>query len=242
MLEGLGWRILRIWSTDWWTNAARETDRLHVALQTALAEARAKRDNETPPVVDHVTIEAENMGSEPGVKVLLPSEREAAVANTQIEEVTADAARFYEDDYRPTLSAMVTSELASAGPLRQDRLIQRIARLHCFQRAGREIQERVVASIPKACRQTRDDAATFVWPTDVDPAVCETFRRPAVGESREAMEVPIEELTALAKACQLERQDDEGVLLAMRNACGLLKLREASRDRFREAIKRVRND
>ena len=52
VLEGLGWRILRIWSTDWWTNAVRETDRLHIALKIALAEARAKRDNAEPPAVN----------------------------------------------------------------------------------------------------------------------------------------------------------------------------------------------
>ena len=50
------------------------------------------------------------------------------------------------------------------------------------------------------------------------------------------MEVPIEELTALAKTCLFEHQDDDAVLLAMRNACGLSKLREASRERFRDAI------
>jgi very-short-patch-repair endonuclease len=43
VLERLGWRILRIWSTDWWTNAAREADRLHTALQAALDGARTAR-------------------------------------------------------------------------------------------------------------------------------------------------------------------------------------------------------
>jgi very-short-patch-repair endonuclease len=36
VLERLGWRILRIWSTDWWTDATRECDRLHAMLQAAL--------------------------------------------------------------------------------------------------------------------------------------------------------------------------------------------------------------
>src|SRR6202012_2109138 len=57
VLEGLGWRILRLWSTDWWTNAARETERLHVALQAALGEARAGRDRGKPLVVDEAIIE-----------------------------------------------------------------------------------------------------------------------------------------------------------------------------------------
>ena len=41
VLEGLGWRILRIWSTDWWTNAAREAGRLHERLGDMLERARA---------------------------------------------------------------------------------------------------------------------------------------------------------------------------------------------------------
>ena len=51
VLERLGWRILRIWSTDWWTNSIRECERLHEALNVALAQARANRAliiSETP--------------------------------------------------------------------------------------------------------------------------------------------------------------------------------------------------
>ena len=44
VLEGLGWRILRIWSTDWWTNAGRETERLHTALEAALPVSSSSRE------------------------------------------------------------------------------------------------------------------------------------------------------------------------------------------------------
>ena len=42
VLVGLGWKILRVWSTDWWFNAEDAIDRLHRELTDALAEARAK--------------------------------------------------------------------------------------------------------------------------------------------------------------------------------------------------------
>jgi hypothetical protein len=192
--------------------------------------------------VSDAIIEIESVEPQPSPEVWPPPRTEAAVSAAQVEEATADPARFYDDDYRTTLAAMVASELASAGPLRQDRLVQRIARIHGFQRAGREIQERVVASITEACRRTRDTVGTFVWPINADPAGCETFRPLATGDTRDPSEVPIEELTVLAKACLQKHQDEEIVLIAMRDACGLLKLREASRDRFREALKRVGND
>ncbi|WP_349636745.1 DUF3320 domain-containing protein [Tardiphaga sp. P9-11] len=41
VLRGLGWNILRIWSTDWWFNAAETTERIHDALNAALEASRA---------------------------------------------------------------------------------------------------------------------------------------------------------------------------------------------------------
>ena len=41
VLEGLGWKILRIWSTDWFRNPAAVVDRIHAELDALLAEDRA---------------------------------------------------------------------------------------------------------------------------------------------------------------------------------------------------------
>lgn len=43
VLEGLGWCILRIWSTDWWTNATREAERLDLQLRATLQRRRVER-------------------------------------------------------------------------------------------------------------------------------------------------------------------------------------------------------
>ncbi|MDQ2771964.1 MAG: DUF3320 domain-containing protein, partial [Bacteroidota bacterium] len=40
VLEALGWRLHRIWSTDWFRNPAAETDRAVAAIETAIAAAR----------------------------------------------------------------------------------------------------------------------------------------------------------------------------------------------------------
>ncbi|MDX9755242.1 MAG: DUF3320 domain-containing protein, partial [bacterium] len=45
VLEGLGWTLLRVWSTDWWTNRAGALDKLHKALQDGL-EADRQRTKE----------------------------------------------------------------------------------------------------------------------------------------------------------------------------------------------------
>jgi very-short-patch-repair endonuclease len=212
VLEGLGWRILRIWSTDWWTNSTREAERVHAALQDALGEARAARPTVNSP----------------------PVKPSAPVGEaTQPTEVTADPSAFYDDEYKPTIGAMIAAELAMTGPIRLDRLVQRIARAHGFQRAGREIQERVTASVPNDCARTRDNAGTFIWPAVAAPSAWSIFRKPAKGDARDPSDVPIEELVALAKSVS---GDEASMLIAMRDACGLSKLRAVSRERFREAI------
>ena len=50
VLEGLGWTILRIWSTDWFRHAGAVTDRLHAQLEQLLQADRAARSKaETSP-------------------------------------------------------------------------------------------------------------------------------------------------------------------------------------------------
>jgi hypothetical protein len=48
VLTGLGWNILRVWSTDWWYDAAGCSERLHGALDALL---QASRESSAEPVV-----------------------------------------------------------------------------------------------------------------------------------------------------------------------------------------------
>ncbi|WP_225489677.1 DUF3320 domain-containing protein [Vibrio vulnificus] len=50
VLEGLGWRFHRIWSTDWFRNRHRETERLHDALREAEAFYRDYDENKSAAV------------------------------------------------------------------------------------------------------------------------------------------------------------------------------------------------
>jgi len=46
VLRGLGWEILRIWSTDWWINAPGALEKVHVRLSALLDASRARRAEE----------------------------------------------------------------------------------------------------------------------------------------------------------------------------------------------------
>lgn len=76
VLENLGWTILRIWSTDWWTNAQRECDRLDKALRGLLITVREKRAQSN---LDSATPE---MGG--AVSPSMSEEEESATHNAEV--------------------------------------------------------------------------------------------------------------------------------------------------------------
>ena len=266
VLERLGWRILRIWSTDWWTNAERECDRLHAALEAAQVAVRAARQKaeeertraEAEPGA-YVDAEASDPDNVDDSELELPfgdhhdgGEAEASAAPGEpgesgaggndeavpSEAPQADSGRFYEDGYRETLGAIIAFELRH-GPVRMDRLAQRVARMHGFQRTGREINDRMTLAIPRRCKRSREAVGVFVWPVDADPAAGWPFRAPVDGGQIDPAEVPIEVLVALAHDCIATNVSDDAILFAMRDACRLGRMSEAARARFQEALDRA---
>jgi len=56
VLNGLGWKIRRIWSTEWWMDAACATEKIHVRLTADLDADRASRETEQTPKEPAATI------------------------------------------------------------------------------------------------------------------------------------------------------------------------------------------
>ena len=58
VLRELGWNIVRIWSTDWWIDAAGSLEKVHSSLEKLLEERRTQRQRESGTHQDDVEIEA----------------------------------------------------------------------------------------------------------------------------------------------------------------------------------------
>ena len=70
ILEGLGWNIYRIWSTDWFANSPNERERLHTALHAVQLEADSRASlRESEAVSDLVVRDAEADYGEAEVEV-----------------------------------------------------------------------------------------------------------------------------------------------------------------------------
>jgi len=262
MLEGLGWRIQRIWSTDWWTNAERETHRVHLALLQLLeakrsaaraAAERVQSDAAATSSEPHEAAANETGGQDESEPATSPSASAAdepprdgggtaetihAVPQYVLSQL--DSAKFYEDDYRMRLASLVEVLLATEGPIRDEVLAQRVARAHGFQRTGRRIREAVYAALPAGVQTTTEGEAVFLWPPNVKPEDWSTFRDPPPGQYRDPIEIPMEELRVLARCMLMRGGSDEEVVTAMRDAIGMRQMREASRQRCLAAVEAVR--
>jgi hypothetical protein len=151
-----------------------------------------------------------------------------------------DPGLFYDPIYRDRLGALVADLLRKQGPLREDRLVQAVARLHGFGRTGREIRDRVMAVLPDTSTVTTEDIGRFVWPPGIDPASWDLFRAPAAGRPSDPAEMPLPELVVLARRCMVPGMAEEAILTAMRDACGLQRLRETARNRCVAALSAAR--
>jgi very-short-patch-repair endonuclease len=261
ILEGLGWRLLRVWSTDWWTDRQRAAERLHAAIQAALEQDRASR----------TAVEATHAGEETRAPSVEASELEAVAPDPfemaprnqdYVEEeprgpaiaggppnragdpdlyhltdfsgldVAIDPSRFYEPSYDETLAKVVAHVLAAEAPIAEPHLVQRVARAHGFQRAGRVIRDRVMQIVQRRHHVASDGGGPpFAWMDADGPTAGIKARFPASEEHiRQIEDIAIAELAAAGS--------NDPVEIARR--FGIRRLSAAARARIELALSQDR--
>lgn len=275
ILHGLGWNLLRVWSTEWWVDKEGALGRLHMAIVDLLIKSRAEAETAAavvkasdalgaaPGLVDNSVASepaAETKGTEEGEDDIPPFEsplsmpEEGTVTEALYATATAhpgvprravytvaDIATFpltlkpddfYAGGYDETLRALIRAVLECEAPMLDTLLVQRIARFHGFQRAGRLIRERVL-DVAEQHHHFVSDAAdgTFVWMDAGDVDSWNTYREPAgSAEGRYIEEISIQELRSAARAA---KGDDRSVEVA--KMFGVRRLSAQSRSRIERA-------
>ena len=97
VLEGLGWKILRVWSTDWFRNPSAVADRLQLDLEQLLEKDRQDRPTATDQADEHATEIESHRKSDGGPDTiqLPPSHAEGA-------EVAKDRAAMAPGEEKPS--------------------------------------------------------------------------------------------------------------------------------------------
>ena len=244
VLEDLCWKILRLWSTDWWTHKVKALDDLHCSLNRLLETERQVLVEE--PAMDFIppettliaslqtpTIElTHNFGATPAEEPAEQTNSSYEVALLDPEQFSPEPDLFYTDEYASRLTEMIDHVIEQEGPIHEEVLVRRIARFHGFKRAGNQIQDIVLAIAKRRQSHSREKAGLFFWPKEG----FEARRAPARwkdrdDEMRKVEYICMEEIRAIDK---LLGTNGDPVELA-RNL-GIARLSQFAKERLIEVV------
>jgi very-short-patch-repair endonuclease len=217
VLEDLGWKLHRIWSTDWWHSADSEIEKLlnaitrikeerelelssRAVLNEVLSDPEAVTDSsiESPPELDSNALGSGFSNAGSGTSVY-------EVADFTSFSLEISAERFYDQNYETTLTQLIAHVLEKEAPILDEVLVNRIARAHGFQRSGRVIQDRVLELAKRYYHVRRDPiGGLFIWRDSKAPDIWSQYRAPVSEEStRRIEEIAFEELRAAIPAAPI---------------------------------------
>jgi hypothetical protein len=196
VLEGLGWQLHRIWSTDWWLNPAEPMRK----LLTRLDELVSTTPTESEPVVEPME-EAEPTDA-PVLYARAESESESADSLTSLPayELTDLSAnnpdRFYEGSLMPLLASQLLKVVETEGPVSQAAAFKRVTRSWGLSRVGSRIEAHLNALVPSHVTRTTDNGTVFYWPAHANPNTWDGIRVPGSDPDtrRSIDEICLEEL------------------------------------------------
>ena len=247
VLESLGWRIYRIWSTDWWMNPEGEVEKISASLHSLL-----ESDEDDDPGAEESLGTSEESDTDP----IAEAEIEASVAAdttvpgvpvgaqiyAPVTLISGDPVLFYEPRAARTLAEHLKLVVEAEGPLPEAALFRRVARAWGLERTGSRITERLRGLVPPTVSRTTEPHETFYWPSSVDPKTWDTFRVADDSElsRRHVTDVCLEEVAALVRhvlrqAGGAPRQD------VARSVCRLLGMARTPADAERRVGSAIDN-
>lgn len=206
VLENLGWKIHRIWSTDWWMNPEREVEKM-VSLLNGLVERAASEEEvlETPESAegkdapDDQAISKDEASSRSddaaadveslfAAAVPVSQSRTSPVASvpgalwgsrsvySPTQLEAGDPVAFYETHSSERLATHLQQVIDAEGPIPERIAFQRVARAWGLERTGTRIVDRLRELMPGAVVQTVEADDVFLWPVHAEPASLVAFR------------------------------------------------------------------
>jgi very-short-patch-repair endonuclease len=208
VLEGLGWTLIRVWSSDWWEEKEQQIARLCARIEevrmtptAAIAPARSAQtcsasEQGTDPCAEDAdtSIVAESAVS-PGLAGL-PKYQRYEPARMRSQEA------FYDERQQRAVESVLVEVVEAEGPLLLELAASRVAAAFGFARTRRPAVERVAELAQRrGLPRTTHGARVFLWPESLAPASWRGFRlsNPDDDGLRAAEELPPEEIANAAE-------------------------------------------
>ena len=227
-------------------------DEIEVLVGSYVRDAKVLdiRKQKTPPHADPPSSLAPMAPrhSNPSAKTIgLSDNRQAAFDYGEREQTIPhspepEADRFYDNDYILKLGDIALTVIDSMGPITFKYLSTRLARLHGFQKTGRQIKSQVWKAVVKRRKHSRtEDGQTVFWPDGMDPADVVPFRGLHFqGEDRSWTDIPRPELLGLAIDIMKGRHSGDPVDVMSRQL-GLARLTQVTRKELTAIIEAAKS-
>ena len=208
ILVSLGWRIHRVWSSDWWHNRDEQLAKIEAAIEKAKLEGPAvpgekPKEFQTAPAEPAVTRIASAPTAIPRTGTTSGSQKPLLPAYRPFSETSP--ARYGDDFYSPSIDNLMIKVLqdvvAKEGPISVELAAKRVATYWGIQRARSKAVDRVAGLARKAqIRQMKHGNKVFMWPLSLDPQQYHLFRVPSDDDEskRKADDIPPEEVANAA--------------------------------------------
>lgn len=146
ILEGLGWRFHRLWSTDWYRNRSEVQKHLLQIIEELLAQERGEKEIIPPVVAEEIEI--------PELEEEILEAEEETIPEVEVEETPQDEIPEYHACEDPgvevsgDLHTQPVGDVARAvmkvveveGPIHYDEVVRRVRTFWGLSRAGRRVQ------------------------------------------------------------------------------------------------------
>lgn len=202
ILEGLGWTLLRVWSSDWWHEPERELARLDGALQKALRESHVRSPQPTNLPREEESVElalvarlgdsGEALPSWEG----LPLEGTSTYRPCPTVEAELPQEAFYETRFTAEVRRRLEVVLGQEAPVSLTEAARRVGAGFGLSRVTGRVRKRLLEVVRPM--EGVDLIGDFLWSRGQDPETWREVRLP--GGDRAAGDIPLEEL---ANGCEL---------------------------------------
>ena len=221
VLEGLGWRLHRVWSTDWWYQRPKEIAKLEEALELAKQRAVAAYDMDLSPPANvpsavvstecpddqnmslrlarsSVSFEKKPMQQEIPVLAKFPGQ---SIYKWYMSDTQIFSGEFHDPANTSKVRGLVMSIVVIEAPLLFDTLCSQLASAWGLQRAGSRIRKVVMDAVTQnGFTIRRSGKREFVWTKDLTEKPYKSFRIPEEMDpkARTAEEICPEEIANAA--------------------------------------------
>lgn len=247
VLEGLGWKLHRIWSTDWWHSPKQELEKVEKAIE------RAKLDRSSPTVVRTevpAKIELLEEEVEDDVEEAFPIIDRGAITALEVYKVYRQT--YMHDDSGDSFEYwMMKGELERLveveGPVLLQVAAKRLAPYWNVNKCTERFVDRVRHALSQTSVLTTDgDVSEVLWPSGITPDSYHGFRTPGDDpeSKRKIGEIPLVEVinaTAFVLRGQVS-MPAEDLMRETAKLFGFQRTGASIQARISEAIERLVED